>query len=78
MMAGMKPVRVALLVGAAVLLAAAPAGATTSVLATQEYQWYYWAAPILVVAGLFAILALSGGYVKNVLIPKYRGRKVPE
>ena len=78
MMAGMKTVRVALLAAAALVAIAAPAGAATPVLASQKYQWYYWAAPILVLAGVAAVVGLSGGYVKKVIIPKYRGRKVQE
>ena len=52
--------------------------AAMPVLANQSYAWFYWAAPILAVSGVGLILALSGGYVKKVLFPKYRGRKVEE
>jgi hypothetical protein len=78
MMAGMKTVRVALVAGIGVLIAAAPAGAATPMLASQKYQWYYWTAPILALSGVGMIFFLSGGYIMKVLFPKYRGRKVKE
>ena len=77
MMAAMRGLRVATFAAAIVLLAAAPAGATT-VVADQQYQWFYWVAPILGVSAVGFVVALWGGYVKKVLIPKYRGRKVRE
>jgi glycerol uptake facilitator-like aquaporin len=77
MMAGMKTARVAGLATTAVLLAASPAGATT-VLANQKYAWFYWVAPILAVSAVAMIIALWGGYIRKVLFPKYRGRKVEE
>jgi hypothetical protein len=52
--------------------------AAMPVLANQNYPWFYWAAPILAISGVGMILALWGGYVKKVLFPKYRGRKVTE
>ena len=75
MMAGMRVARAALLAIVGVLTAASPAGATT-VLATQQYAWFYWAAPIFAVAAVLMIFALWGGYIRKILIPKYRGRKV--
>jgi hypothetical protein len=48
------------------------------VLGNAAYPWFYWAAPILAVSGVMIILMLSGGYVKKVIFPKYRGRKVEE
>ncbi len=78
MMAAMRAVRAAALSALVVLAAAAPAGAATPVLGNTSYPWFYWAAPILAVSGVMMILALSGGYLKKVLFPKYRGRKVEE
>jgi hypothetical protein len=78
MMAAMRAVRAAALSALVVLAAAAPAGAATPVLGNASYPWFYWAAPILAVSGVMMILALSGGYLKKVLFPKYRGRKVEE
>jgi hypothetical protein len=75
MMAGMRAARAAPLAIIGVFAAASPAGATT-VVANQEYAWFYWAAPIFAVAGILMIFALWGGYVRKILIPKYRGRKV--
>ena len=75
MMAGMRVARAALLAIVGVLTAASPAGATT-VLADQQYAWFYWTAPILAGAAILMIFALWGGYIRKILIPKYRGRKV--
>ena len=75
MMAAMRGVRVATFAATIVALAAAPAGAST-VVADQQYQWFYWLAPIFGVSAVGMIFALWGGYIKKVLIPKYRGRKV--
>ena len=75
MMAGVRVVRVAVLAAVGVLVGASPAGATT-VVATQQYAWFYWTAPILAGGAILMIFALWGGYVRKILIPKYRGRKV--
>lgn len=72
----MKTVRLVWLTATAFLLAAAPAGAATPVLANSRYQWFWWVAPILAVSFIFLLLALGGGYIKKILLPKYRGRKV--
>jgi hypothetical protein len=78
MMAAMKTVRLVTLSAAAFLAAAAPAGAATPVVANQRYAWFYWIAPILAFSAVGLILMLWGGYIKKVLFPKYRGRKVDE
>jgi glycerol uptake facilitator-like aquaporin len=75
MMAGMRVARVTALAVVGVLVAASPAGATT-VVANQQYAWFYWLAPILAGAALLMIFGLWGGYIRKILIPKYRGRKV--
>jgi len=46
------------------------------VLADSQYQWYYWIAPILFVSILGLVVLLSMGYIKKVLLPKYRGKRV--
>jgi len=46
------------------------------VLADSQYQWYYWIAPILFVSILGLLVLLSMGYIKKVLLPKYRGKRV--
>ena len=38
--------------------------------------WFYWAAPLLFLAGIGIIGMLMLGYYVKVLRPKYRGRKV--
>jgi hypothetical protein len=73
-----KTVRLVWLTAVALLLAAAPAGASTTVLANSRYQWFWWLAPILAGSFVLMLIALTGGYIKKILIPKYRGRKVVE
>jgi len=46
------------------------------VLADDQYQWFWWIAPILVVSILAIIGMLSGGYIRKVLIPRVKGRRV--
>jgi hypothetical protein len=59
----------------ALLLFAVPAGAATPALANSRYQWFWWLAPILAGSFVLTLLMLGGGYIKKILIPKYRGRK---
>lgn len=47
-----------------------------TVLADSQYPWFWWIAPILLVSALGLIAALSGGYVRKVLIPRVKGRRV--
>lgn len=47
-----------------------------NVLADEQYQWFYWLAPILVASIVVVIALLSGGYVRKVLIPRVKGRRV--
>ena len=47
-------------------------------LANSRYQWFWWIAPILAVSFILVLLMLGFGYVKKILLPKYRGRKVVE
>ena len=47
-----------------------------NVLANDQYQWFWWIAPILVVGTLLVIGLLSGGYIRTVLIPRVKGRRV--
>lgn len=54
---------------------AGPAGAT-SIVADDQYKWFYWAAPLLVLSAFGVIGMLSLGYYVRVIRPKYRGRKV--
>jgi hypothetical protein len=48
------------------------------VIADQKYQWFYWLAPILMLSFIGMVLSLSRGYIKKVLLPKYRGKRVDE
>ena len=45
-------------------------------LANDEYKWFWWIAPLLVVSVLLIIGMLSGGYIRKVLIPRVKGRRV--
>jgi len=47
-----------------------------NVLANDQYQWFWWIAPILVVSVLLIIGLLSGDYIRRVMIPKVKGRRV--
>jgi hypothetical protein len=47
-----------------------------STLADSQYQWFYWIAPILALSFLAIVVMLSVGYVRKVLIPRYRGKRV--
>jgi hypothetical protein len=76
MMAGVKTARLAWITAAGLLAFAAPAGASTPVVAGE--MWYYWLAPILTVSAVGMIVSLWGGYIRKVLFPKYRGRKVQD
>jgi hypothetical protein len=46
------------------------------ILADDQYQWFYWTAPLLVLSALGIIAMLCFGYYRRVIIPKHRGRKV--
>jgi hypothetical protein len=41
-------------------------------------MWFYWLAPILTVSVVGFVVSLWGGYIRKVLFPKYRGRKVQD
>ncbi len=47
-----------------------------NVLANDQYLWFWWIAPILVVSVLAVIGLLSSGYIRKVLIPRVKGRRV--
>jgi heme exporter protein D len=47
-----------------------------SFLADQQYQWFFWLAPILALRFVAILVMLSVGYVRKVLIPRYRGKRV--
>ena len=59
----------------AFLALGAPAGAAP-IVADEQYKWFYWAAPLLVLSAIGVIGALSAGYYVRVIRPRSRGRKV--
>jgi hypothetical protein len=66
---------VSLVVGA-LLVGAAPAGATGGVvLADEQFKWFYWLAIILAVSMVLWLIATLVGYYLRVMRPKYRGRQ---
>ena len=69
----MKTLRTLILALTAVLVTAAPAGASSLVLAEAK-PWHYWIAPVLFLSflGIAALLAL--GYYVKVIRLKTRGR----
>jgi len=46
------------------------------IFADDQFKWFFWLAPILMVVSIFTIFGLFGGYIRKVLIPKHRGRRV--
>ncbi len=49
-----------------------------TLLANDEYKWFYWIAPILTVSFLGILVMLSAGYIRKVMLPRYRGKRVEE
>ena len=45
-------------------------------LADDQFKWFYWLGPILGANFLLILLGLSVGYVRKILIPRHRGRRV--
>lgn len=69
----MKSLRISIISITALLIAAAPAGASPLVLA-EAMPWHYWIAPVLFLS-FFGIAALLGvGYYFKVVRLKTRGR----
>jgi hypothetical protein len=68
-------VSLAVLAASLLVTLAAPAGATTTVLADDTYKWFYWVGPILAVSFLGWLIAMVVGYYVRVLRPKSRGQK---
>ena len=76
----MKSVRTHLTIVAlalsALVLSAAPAGASTGVVvASEKFKWFYWIGIILAVSLALWLIATAVGYYVRVLRPKYRGRQ---
>jgi hypothetical protein len=46
------------------------------IFADDQFKWFYWLAPMLGVGFLLMLLQLSAGYIRKVMLPKYRGRRV--
>lgn len=60
----------------ALVLSAAPAGASTGVVvANNDFKWFYWIGVILVVSLVLWLIATAVGYYVRVMRPKYRGRQ---
>jgi hypothetical protein len=68
-----KTLRTLILALTAVLVAAAPAGASTLVLAEAK-PWHYWIAPVLFLSFIGIAGALALGYYVKVIRLKTRGR----
>ena len=45
-------------------------------LAGAQYAWFFWLAPILTLSFIGVAIGLSSGYIRKVLIPRYRGKRV--
>lgn len=60
----------------AVLVLAAPAGASTGVVvASDQFKWFYWIGIILAVSMILWLIVTMVGYYLRVMRPKYRGRQ---
>jgi hypothetical protein len=60
---------------ATLVLAAAPASASTGVVvASDQFKWFYWIGIILAVSMVFWLIVTAAGYYVRVMRPKYRGR----
>ena len=66
---------VAALAAAFLMVFALPAGASTTVLATDKYKWFYWIGFVLAVSFVGWLIAMALGYYVRVLRPKWRGQK---
>ncbi len=76
----MKRLRIRLVPIAAVaasllVMLAAPASASTTVVADDTYKWFYWIGPILAVSFVGWLVMMAVGYYTKVLRPKRRGLK---
>ena len=59
---------------AGLVLAAAPAGASTGVVvADQQFKWFYWIGIILALSMILWLIVTAAGYYVRVMRPKYRG-----
>ena len=75
----MKSVRAAYVVTLSMIVlavSAAPAAASTTVLASDKFKWFYWLGIIIAVGLVLWLLMTVVMYYFRVLRPKYRGRKV--
>ena len=57
------------------VMLAAPASASTTVVADDTYKWFYWIGPILAVSFVGWLVMMAVGYYMKVLRPKWRGQK---
>jgi bacteriorhodopsin len=71
-----RAARLLTIAAATVVVTAAPAGATGTVLANDKYKWFYWLSFIFAIMIILGLVNLSVGYIRKVLLPKYRGRRV--
>jgi hypothetical protein len=55
---------------------AAPAAASTPVLADDQFKWFYWLGVILAASMLLWLLATLVIYYVRVIRPKHRGREI--
>ena len=67
--------RLIVLTTTAVFVVTGPAGAAP-LLANEKYKWFYWAAPMLAFAFFALCMYLGVTYVRRIIIPRQRGRRV--
>jgi hypothetical protein len=59
----------------ALIAFAAPAGASTGVVASEQFKWFYWIGFILAASLVLWLIATLIGYYVRVIRPKHRGRE---
>jgi len=66
---------IAALAASLLVMLAAPASASTTVVADDTYKWFYWIGPILALSVVGWLVMMAVGYYMKVLRPKWRGQK---
>ncbi|MEX0665064.1 MAG: hypothetical protein WD598_09905 [Acidimicrobiia bacterium] len=46
------------------------------IFADDQFKWFYWLSFFLAGGFLLMVLSLCVGYVRKIMLPKYRGRRV--
>jgi peptidoglycan/LPS O-acetylase OafA/YrhL len=63
-----------LVVAVALVASFATPASATPILADDDFKWFYWVGPVLVLSLIGLLLLIALGYYLRVLRPKWRGR----